>query len=106
MQSDFFGIKVNKMNIETTKMGERGQIVIPLEFREQLKLKKGEKLIVVLDEPRVIVEAVKDVDSATIEEFKEELADIKIANKFWDDVKKGNVIRQSKEEFLAELEEW
>lgn len=29
-----------------TSVGERGQIVIPVEVREKLKLKKGEKLLV------------------------------------------------------------
>mgnify|MGYP001561343187 CR=1 FL=1 len=35
------------MKFEVTKMGERGQIVIPQEFREQLKLEKGEKFVVI-----------------------------------------------------------
>ena len=32
---------------EVTKMGERGQVVIPQEFRKQLNLQAGEKFIVV-----------------------------------------------------------
>lgn len=34
------------MDFEITKLGERGQIVIPLEIRNKLKLKKGDKFIV------------------------------------------------------------
>ena len=34
------------MDFEVTKLGERGQIVIPLEIRKKLKLKKGDKFIV------------------------------------------------------------
>ena len=36
-EEDFFG---------TTTMGEKGQIVIPAEARQALKLEKGEKLLV------------------------------------------------------------
>ena len=35
------------MEFEITRLGERGQIVIPLIFRENLRLKKGEKFMVV-----------------------------------------------------------
>lgn len=94
------------MDIETTRMGERGQVVIPQDFRQQLNFKKGEKLVMVLEKDKIIVEAMKRLNSSTMNELKEDLADIKIANKFWEKVKKGAVIRQSKDEFLAELEQW
>lgn len=35
------------MEFEVTRIGERGQIVIPLIFREHLKLKKGEKFMII-----------------------------------------------------------
>jgi len=35
-----------KKSVGTTVVGERGQIVIPLEVRERMKLKKGDKLLV------------------------------------------------------------
>ena len=95
-----------KMDLETTKLGERGQIVIPQEFRQQLNFKKGEKLIMVLENDKIIVEAMRNLDSNTFEELKEELLDIKIVDKFWEEVKNGSIIKQSKDEFLAELEQW
>ena len=33
--------------IEITSMSSRGQVVIPLDIREQLKLKEGEKFVVI-----------------------------------------------------------
>lgn len=38
--------KSNKNSIGITTLGEKGQVVIPAEIRNKLKLKKGEKLIV------------------------------------------------------------
>ena len=36
-----------KMEFEVTKLGERGQVVIPQEFREHMGLKSGDKFIVI-----------------------------------------------------------
>lgn len=96
----------NHMEIEISKMGERGQIVIPLEFREDLRLKKGEKFLVVKEDSKIILEPMKALKAKTLNELKEDLIDIKIANKFWEDVKKGKTIKQTKKEFLKDLEKW
>ncbi|MES2088002.1 MAG: AbrB/MazE/SpoVT family DNA-binding domain-containing protein [Patescibacteria group bacterium] len=39
-------LKPNKHSIGITTLGEKGQVVIPSEIRNNLKLKKGDKLIV------------------------------------------------------------
>jgi AbrB family looped-hinge helix DNA binding protein len=44
--------------IEITSMSSRGQIVIPLEIREQLSLKEGEKFFVVGEEDTVVLKKV------------------------------------------------
>lgn len=36
----------NEKEVGITSVGERGQVVIPAEIREKLKLEKGEKLVV------------------------------------------------------------
>ncbi len=94
------------MEIGISKMGERGQVVIPLEFRESLKLQKGGKLLIVKEGNKLIFEAMKDLKAKNIEEIKEGLEDMRIANEFWEDVKKGKTIAQTKEEFLKDLEKW
>ncbi len=50
------------------KLGERGQIVIPQELRKKLKLKKGDKFVVVeregtivLTSPNILASIVKDL---------------------------------------------
>ena len=58
-------IEVN-MEFEVTRLGERGQIVIPLIFRENLRLKKGEKFIIVEQNGTILL---KRLEPPTKEEF-------------------------------------
>lgn len=44
--------------IEITSMSSRGQVVIPLDVREQLGLKEGEKFIVVGEDDTVILKKI------------------------------------------------
>ena len=44
--------------LEITSMSSRGQVVIPLDIREQLGLKEGEKFIVVGEDDMVILKKV------------------------------------------------
>ncbi len=44
--------------LEITSMSSRGQVVIPLDIREQLGLKEGEKFVVVGEEDTVILKKV------------------------------------------------
>ena len=94
------------MEIETSKVGERGQIVIPQEFREKLHIKKGEKFIVVKSEDKLIFQQMSKLKANTIEQLKEDLIDMKIAEDRLRGIEKGEVIVQKKEEFLKEMESW
>ncbi len=94
------------MEIEVSKIGERGQIVIPLEFRNSLKLKKGKKMVIFKDNDKLVFQAMEKLKAKNIEGIKEDLEDIRIAGRFWEDIKKGNIVKQSKEEFLKDLEGW
>lgn len=60
-------IKVT-MEFEITRLGERGQIVIPQIFRDQMKLEKGEKFMVVEQGGTLLL---KRLAPPTKEEFKE-----------------------------------
>jgi len=50
--------------LEITSMSSRGQVVIPLDIREQLGLKEGEKFVVVGEKDTVVLKKV------TIDSFK------------------------------------
>jgi len=94
------------MEISITKMGERGQVVIPQDIRDGVKT--GEKIIIVKENNKWVLEPVKNIKAETINKLSEDLIDMKIASDFWENVKKGKtkLIRQTSEEFLKDLEKW
>ena len=94
------------MDIEISKVGERGQIVIPQEFRKELKIKKGEKFLVVKSDGRLIFQQMSRLKAENIEKLKEDLIDIKIAEDRLKEIEQGKGIAQTKEHFLREMEEW
>ncbi|MBU1245537.1 MAG: AbrB/MazE/SpoVT family DNA-binding domain-containing protein [Nanoarchaeota archaeon] len=94
------------MEIDTTTLGERGQIVIPQDIRQDLQLRKGEKFIIVRTEGKIILEPMKNLKANVLEELREDLIDLKIAERFWEEVKTGKAKKQSKAEFLKDFEKW
>ena len=94
------------MDLEVSRMGERGQIVIPLQYRQDLRLKKGEKFLVAQESGKIILEPVRNLSARALEELKEDIRDIKIIESFWEEVRKGKAKVRSKEEFLKELKKW
>ncbi len=56
------------MEFEITQIGERGQVVIPQEFRKSMGLKTGDKFFVMERADTLIL---KRVSPPTIEEFDE-----------------------------------
>jgi AbrB family looped-hinge helix DNA binding protein len=82
------------MAFEVTKVGERGQIVIPKEFREEMHINKGEKFIVLrkgdsLILKRLVAPSKKQVNDmfkrATEHAKKHGLTD----QDMWDSIKKA-----------------
>ncbi|MBN2014436.1 MAG: AbrB/MazE/SpoVT family DNA-binding domain-containing protein [Candidatus Altiarchaeota archaeon] len=55
------------MNIELTKISQKGQVVIPQQIRKKLGIKKGTRFAVFGEDDTVIL---KKVDMPTTEEFK------------------------------------
>ena len=55
-----------KMEFEVTKLGERGQVVIPQEFRKSMGLHIGEKFVVIEHGDMLILKRIK---APTIEDF-------------------------------------
>lgn len=94
------------MDIEITKLGERGQVVIPQEIRNQLHLKKGEKFLVVKSNNKIILEPVKKMKARVLDEIKKDLIDIKIAEKRLKEIEEGKCKTYTEKEFLKELEKW
>ena len=94
------------MDIEISKVGERGQIVIPQEFREELKIRKGEKFLVVKSDGKLIFQQMSRLKADNIEKIKEDLIDIRIAENRLQEIEQGRGIAQTKEQFLRDMQEW
>lgn len=90
------------MEIATTKVSSRGQIVIPQEMRS--KLRTGEKLVIIENENQFILKRSSEMSK----HFEEDLAFAKRTNKKLEDYEagKGNFTELSEEDFLTELDTW
>lgn len=91
-----------QMDMEIVKLSTRGQFVIPQEMRSKLKLRAGEKLLVIEDAGSIVVRPI----SRMSKRLMEELAGARMAAGGWKDVGEGKASRESKEKFLKRLEAW
>lgn len=89
-----------------SKVGERGQIVIPQEFRDELDIRKGEKFLVVKTDNKLIFQQIRKLKAKTLEQLQEDLIDMKIAEDRLEEIENGKFISQTKKEFLKEMEKW
>lgn len=95
------------MEIDITRMGERGQVVIPQEIRKYLKLKTGTKMLIIGENGKLIFEPISQIKHNVIEKIRENLRDLKIADKRLKELERGDkVVYENKEEFLKDLAKW
>jgi len=85
-----------EMNI--TKMSSKGQIVIPVEMRKDMK--EGEEFLILKDDNRIILQKVKKVT----EKLREDLEFAKRTEKAWQRYNGGKFISQPADKFLEDLE--
>ena len=57
------------VEFEITRIGERGQVVIPLAFRERMKIGKGEKFMILEQEGSLILRRIKMPNKEEIREL-------------------------------------
>lgn len=88
------------INIDITTMSSKGQVVLPLEIRRDLK--EGDKLIVIRNKDQIILKKVE----AFSKNLEEDLEFAKRTEEAWKRYGKGNFIEKSEDEFLADLEKW
>ena len=56
-------MKIRTMEIETAKIGERGQITIPIEFRRELGFEEGDTIVFVKMKKGIFIEPAKKINS-------------------------------------------
>lgn len=88
------------MEIALTKMSSKGQIVIPSEFREDLK--EGEQLIIIKNNNQLILKKVSELDK----NLKADLEFAKRTEESWERYEKGQFKSSTAKDFLKDLERW
>ena len=59
------------MIVKTIKVSEKGQIAIPQSIREEVGIDKGDDLIIVQDNGRILLEKAKKISTKMIDDFKD-----------------------------------
>lgn len=88
------------MEIAITKISSKGQIVIPSEFREDLK--EGEQLIIIKNNHQLILKKVSELDK----NLKEDLEFARRTEEAWERYEKGQFKSSTAKDFLKDLEKW
>lgn len=86
------------INIGTTRMSSKGQIVIPSSMREHLN--EGEELIIIKDDERIIL---KKAEKLT-EQMKEDLEFARRTEEAYKKIESGNCIGMEFDDFIKEME--
>ena len=86
------------VDIHITKMSTKGQVVIPVDMRKNIK--EGEKLVLIQNGKQVIIKKLKDMDS----NFEDDLKFAKETEEALEEYNKGKLKMLSKDEFLKKME--
>ncbi len=88
------------VQIETTKISSKGQIVIPARFRDNFK--EGDNLIIIENNGNLIIKKEAEIDK----NFLEDIEFAKRTESAWKEIEAGKGLTQSAEEFLEEMKSW
>lgn len=88
------------VEIETTKMSSKGQIVIPLSMRKDLK--EGDTLLVLKNKDQIILKPASSMDK----QLAEDLEFAKRTEEAWNEIEAGKGIRMNVTDFIKEMKNW
>jgi len=71
----------------TVKVSEKGQVVIPKDVREKLKLHKGDKLVILIEGEKMLIEKSKKTEKKIKDDFSDLLKASESSLDFWDNKK-------------------
>ena len=88
------------VDVSISKMSSKGQIVIPLEMRKDIK--EGEKLLIIKNGGQIILKKASDFDK----NLKEDLEFARRTEEAFKRYEKGLFVSLPKTKFLEELKKW
>ncbi len=88
------------INLDVTKISSKGQIVIPVSMRKNLK--EGDNLIVMMEDDRIVL---RKIDSLT-EKMRDDLEFAKRTEEAWGRIESGKGITMDFDNFLKEMKKW
>jgi AbrB family looped-hinge helix DNA binding protein len=88
------------VQIDITRMSSKGQVVIPVEMRDDLK--EGEKLVVFKEGSQIILKKADDFD----ENLKEDLEFARRTGEAWKEYEKGKFETMEFDDFLKVVNKW
>ena len=88
------------VQIDTTKMSSKGQIVIPNNMRGDFK--EGDTLLIIKDNGTILLKKANDLD----DKFKEDLEFARRTEEAWKEIDEGKGVKMGVNDFLKEMEKW
>jgi AbrB family looped-hinge helix DNA binding protein len=88
------------VQIDTTKISSKGQIVIPSNMRGDFK--EGDTLLIIKEDETILLKKADDLD----EKFKEDLEFARRTEEAYKRHERGDFKSMPADKFLAELEKW
>lgn len=88
------------VQIDTTKISSKGQVVIPSKMRSDLK--EGDTLLIIKDNGTLLLKKANDLD----EKFKEDLEFARRTEEAYKRHERGDFKSMPSDKFLEELEKW
>jgi len=88
------------MEVEFTKISSKGQVVIPMDIRNKMKISDGETFAVSAQDNLIVL---KKVENPMEEEDLNTLKEIEDA---WKEIGDGKFKKMKSEDFLKEISKW
>lgn len=83
-----------------TKISSKGQIVIPVEMRKDIK--EGDKFVLIKEKDRIVMIRADKMDK----ELEEDLEFARRTEEAWKSYDRGEFIEMEYDDFLEELKKW
>jgi len=88
------------VEIETATISSKGQIVIPVSMRNDVK--EGDRFLIIKDKSSFLLKRADDID----EKFKEDLEFARRTEEAWKRHDKGEFTRMDFKDFIKEMKTW